>query len=323
MRAKLYRGRWYATWTDEAGRTKRAALRTADREEAERKLIDLKRDMAAPKENATVGQIVQAYLDDCRGRVTDFARLEYAWKQAERTFAHLRPNQVDRAVCRSYIAARRLAGRKDATILKEINVVRQALNWRLGKGNTGAVFEAPPASPPRDRYLTRGEYRALLAGCAQPHVRLFCILALATAARMSAILELTWDRVDLAGGQIKLAVVGQQRKKGRATVPITPHAAEALRDAMEARRTPYVIEYADARVGSIKTGFAAAVRRADLADVTPHVLRHTAAVWMAEAGVSMEEIGQYLGHSDARVTYRTYARFSPGHLRKAASALSY
>ena len=70
-------------------------------------------------------------------------------------------------------------------------------------------------------------------------------------------------------------------------------------------------------------GFAAAVKRAGLDDVTPHDLRHTAAVWMAEAGASMAEIAQVLGHSDERITYRVYARFSPDHLRRAMTALEF
>src|SRR5690606_29945720 len=104
--------------------------------------------------------------------------------------------------CRAYAETRRSIGRADATILKEINVVRQALNWRkIG----GASFEAPPAPQPRDRYLTKDEYRRLLDGCAQPHVRLFVVLALATAARKAALLQLTWDRVDFDRGHIRLA----------------------------------------------------------------------------------------------------------------------
>jgi integrase len=55
--------------------------------------------------------------------------------------------------------------------------------------------------------------------------------------------------------------------------------------------------------------------------VTPHDLRHTAAVWMAADGVSMGKIAQYLGHSDSRITEKVYARFAPEHLRDAASAL--
>jgi len=42
---------------------------------------------------------------------------------------------------------------------------------------------------------------------------------------------------------------------------------------------------------------------------------------MAEAGVPIEEIAEYLGHSNPNITRATYARFSPQHLRKAAGAL--
>jgi integrase len=51
-------------------------------------------------------------------------------------------------------------------------------------------------------------------------------------------------------------------------------------------------------------------------------MRHTAAVWMAEAGVPMPVIAQYLGHTDSRITERVYARFSPDYLRGAADALA-
>jgi integrase len=42
---------------------------------------------------------------------------------------------------------------------------------------------------------------------------------------------------------------------------------------------------------------------------------------MAEGGVPMSEIAQYLGHSSTRVTETVYARYSPTYLRGAAKAL--
>jgi integrase len=42
---------------------------------------------------------------------------------------------------------------------------------------------------------------------------------------------------------------------------------------------------------------------------------------MAEGGVPMEQIAQYLGHDDVRTTYRVYARFTPGFLQDAARTL--
>jgi integrase len=42
---------------------------------------------------------------------------------------------------------------------------------------------------------------------------------------------------------------------------------------------------------------------------------------MAEAGVPIEEIAQYLGHTNPNITRETYSKFSPEYLRKAANAL--
>jgi len=55
--------------------------------------------------------------------------------------------------------------------------------------------------------------------------------------------------------------------------------------------------------------------------VSPHVCRHSVAVWLAETGTPMHEIAQMLGHTDTATTYRVYARYSPDHLRGAADAL--
>lgn len=319
-RAKLYRGKFYAVWTGDDGQTKRQSLRTTDSEEAERRLIDFRRDMTAPK-GSTVGDYVQAYLDYKDGRIRDHVRLAGAWANARDTFGPLRPDQITPELCGEYADRRRAMGRSDGTILKEINVIRQALNWSKV---TAGRFEAPSAPPPRDRHLTKAEARSLLEGCFQPHVKLFVRLALQTAARRSAILDLTWDRVDFDRRRIYLIVPGEENRKKRAlSVPINGQLMPELLAAKDAAQTAYVIEYAGDRVLNVKRGFAAAVRRAGLADVTPHDLRHTAAVWMAEAGVPFEEIAQYLGHSSTKVTFSVYARFSPSHLRGAADALEF
>jgi len=75
---------------------------------------------------------------------------------------------------------------------------------------------------------------------------------------------------------------------------------------------------------SLKKGIKTAARNAAIPKtVSPHVLRHSAAVHMAEDGTDMEEIRQFRGHSDIEVTRRIYAGFSPKYLRKAASALEF
>lgn len=57
--------------------------------------------------------------------------------------------------------------------------------------------------------------------------------------------------------------------------------------------------------------------------VSPHVLRHSSAVHLAESGKSMSEIANYLGHDDETLTARVYARFGPEHLRGSADVLDF
>jgi len=144
-----------------------------------------------------------------------------------------------------------------------------------------------------------------------------------TAGRVGAILDLTWDRVDLERGKINLRTSDIGPRKGRAVVPINETLRVALVEAKDAALSDHVVEWGGRKVASIKTGFNATVARAGLEDVSPHVLRHTAAVHMAEGGVPMEEIAQYLGHSNTHTTRAVHARFSPDHLRRAADVLDF
>lgn len=307
-----YKGRWHAIWNDNG--TKRASLRTKDRAEAERAFADFLKRWNAPGE--TIADIMGAYLLDKQSSCADHERLENAWKRLEPVFGTLLPRHITRAICRDYIQ-NRAAG--PGTVRRELSVLRAGLRWF--DPQSPAVFELPPPPPPRERHLSREEYERLVSAARQtPHVWLFTILALSTASRASALLELPWNRIDLERGIIRLG--SGTRLKGRATVPITERARQALTEAREVALTPFVIEYGGKRVGRIRKAFMRAVARAGLGtDVTPHVLRHTAAVWMAEGGTPMAEIAQYLGHSSPDVTYRVYARYSPSYLRGAAAAL--
>ena len=48
------------------------------------------------------------------------------------------------------------------------------------------------------------------------------------------------------------------------------------------------------------------VKRAGIASVRFHDLRHTFATCMAEAGMKMQELAKLLGHTDISMTYRYY-----------------
>ena len=75
--------------------------------------------------------------------------------------------------------------------------------------------EMPPKPPPRERWLTREEVQRLIHSAKSLHIRLFIVLAYYTTARTGAILDLTWDRVDLERRLIYYAKPGRRETKKR------------------------------------------------------------------------------------------------------------
>lgn len=287
-------------------------------EEFRQWVIKLKR----PKD-PNVSTIWQLYRDDREGRVIS-TNMKWSGKAILPFFGAMKPDDISIQDCRKYIANRREKEIQDGTILTELGHLRGALVWAEKNKiiHKAPSIEKPSAPPARERYLTRKEFDALLHAANMPHIKLFLMLAIGTAGRASALLELTWDRVDFEREIIYLGDPQfKGKRKGRATVPINRPLLVELKQAQRGARTPYVIEWAGDKVGSVKKGIKSAAERAKIKDVSPHVLRHTAAVWMAEEGIPMPKIAQYLAHSDDRVTQRKYARFSPDHLRDAAKAL--
>lgn len=275
---------------------------------AKRRLYDLR--TVGDKTPTVIKEIFDLYQKDKQNKKND-----YMWRVLSPYWADLRPDQVTRKTCREY---RVMRNKSNGTILRELSTLRAALRWF--DANTPAQFEMPQAAPPRHDYLKRDEVLKLLQGCAAPHIKLYIILSIATAARKTALLELKWNQIDFERGLIDLGSANGNKK--RAIVPMNSSAEAALEEAYKARLTDYVIEFNGKRVKDIKKAFGRTVQRSGLEKhVNPHMLRHTSAVWMAENRVPMSEISQYLGHANTLITERVYARYSPEYLKSAASSL--
>lgn len=253
--------------------------------------------------------------------------LAFTGKRVLRYFGTLRHDEVTLQKCRDYVARRYADGVKQGTVHTELGHLRMALNWgvKMRRIPFAPYIERPSKPQPKERFLTRDEIRRLLDTDMLPHVRLTIILMLQTGARVGAILDLTWDRVDLERRTIDLRVDSTGPRKGRAVVPISDALARTLTHhrGLRSGRVPYVVTYNGQRVLNIYGSIRRACERARLCDVSPHVFRHTAAVHLAEGGMPMEELAQFLGHSDVSVTRKVYARFSPTHLRRAVEILDF
>jgi integrase len=220
----------------------------------------------------------------------------------------------------TYTELRKQAGKKDGTILTELNHLRNTLSWakKTGLIDSYPYFQLPSAPPPSTSFLTKEQAREFLNACTAPHVYLFTLLALTTGARTSAILELQWSQVDLQKRQIDFSVTKKDHQKTRPVVPVNDTLFTAL--SKVENKEGYVIQWCSERVRSVKKAIRLAGRKCSLR-VYPHMFRHSAAVWMLEDGVPMEEVSQFLGHSSVNITRKVYARYSPEYLRKAGKAL--
>ena len=228
-------------------------------------------------------------------------------------------DDINEDSCDEYSEFRQVS---DSTVRRELVVLRAALNFCKRKKRLTTVPHVylPDEHQGKDRWLTKNEVATLLWRSRTVHSRtylpLFILLGLYTAARKSAIAELKWDQVDFVNNRIDFNPKGRKKtNKGRAVIPIQRRLRTFLILAYERRGdSEYVVQRNGAAVVDIKKGFAGAVARAGLKEVTPHTMRHTAATWMAQKGVSMFIIAKYLGQSNERTAAR-YAHHHPDFLK--------
>lgn len=264
-----------------------------------------------------------AYLADRQAAgIASTTRQADAWKAMKLFWDQVSPDLIDREMAQAYEKQR---GAGPATVRYELSMLSVALRWAAHKDRQ-YIAPVPPVwrpEPPerKVRHLSRSQFERWFREVKAPHARLYVEIGLATMARPAAILELQWTQIDWPRSMIDFNPPGRrQTRKKRPVVPVNDDVMALLRTAFDARQSPYVIERGAKQVASIKKAFQAASARSGI-HATPYTLRHTGAVWAAEAGVSMDELAQFMGHDDARTTTTHYARFSPGHLRKVSDAV--
>jgi integrase len=319
------KGRFVVTWIDAEGKRRRHRLNATDARSAHSEAPGIVDILTRPK-GSTVGELWQAYEREYEGRAI-LETMAHTQKALKR-FWNMPGESITVADCKAHIKERRAAGIKDWTIYTELGHLRSVL---LNAVNLKLINKAPhiarPEQPkPReDKYLTREQVRRLIDGTEFAHVRLAIILLYTTAARSSALCGLVWARCDFERERIDLRDPTISRPhKGRAIVPMLRTAKAALREVLPGALTDYVIEWGGKPIRSLKRGLKTAAKAAGIPKtVSPHILRHSAAVHMAEDGVNMEEIQQFLGHEDIETTRKIYARFGPDYLRNAAKALEF
>jgi integrase len=140
---------------------------------------------------------------------------------------------------------------------------------------------------------------------------------------LSEGLTLRWADVDLRRGLVTVQAAYAKSGKTR-TVPLNAPLRAALTRHRQA--APEGAEWVFARrdgapYRSIRTTFRTACKRAGLADVTPHVLRHTFASRLAMAGVDPHTMMELGGWASLEMVQR-YTHLSPTHKAEAVERIA-
>jgi len=275
---------------------------------------------------------------------------EWAWKNLKVHFADLTLPEITQQTIDDYEKRRAVGASKhvdfrgalkpgigrparSSTVRRELAALRASWGWasdpkrKIILPADLPVFDLPDEGEARDRWLRRDEIDRLFLSAAErrgnrmSRVERFLWLALETAARKTAIYELTWDRVDFEAGVIDFNVPGRRRtKKRRAVVPISDALMPVLRR-MYAERLGDTNGFVLDHSGDIRMSLERLAAHAKVPDVSPHVLRHTAATNMARNGVPLWTIANILGNTLAMVE-RVYAKWSADAGRAAVNKIS-
>ena len=241
-------------------------------------------------------------------------------KALKKHFGNLQPHQVTQAHINAYRKKRQDV---PAALREELMELKTSLKFakRDGLIETVPHIELPARRPPREKFLTREQGRAILDAARPLHLRVYLLIAMTTGARKGAILGLTWERVNFERGRIdftdpELALT----KKRRTVVPILPDLVAALRTAQDMAQTPYVIEYMGRPIKDIRRTFKDAAVSAGLPWACPHVLKHSVISWLTEDGFSVDQISD-LTATNPETVRRIYRHFSPDYLEEVAVSL--
>lgn len=221
-------------------------------------------------------------------------------------------DDVNTATCEEYAKTRpQAAARRDLEVLRAALYYWHEHKAQLAKAPLVAL---PDKGAPRERWLTQEEAKRLRkAAMKWPHLYRFVILGLKTGSRSGVLLDLKWDQINLRSGVMDRKAAGETEAANKRKPPVRlGRSVVRLMRRWKAKdgKIPYVIHYNGRPVDSLKKSWALACEAAGLEDVSPHIMRHTRATWLMQAGVDIWQAAGHLGMT-VKVLENTYGKHHP------------
>ena len=215
-----------------------------------------------------------------------------------------------------------------SSVRRALAVGKAGLNFAYKNGEIQAFpyvqLVTPPPSQPKGRPLEIEEVVKLFQSAKQRHVAAMMAMMIGTAGRTGAILDMTYEQIDLSHRLIDQNPSGRpQTKKHRPIVKVPDQLFEFLKAGKEANPRGPVVCYDGNSVACIKKSWRTTRKLSKLeGNVQTYSFRHTMARWMRIQSVPALEVQSQLGHkSQGFETTEIYAPFDPAHLSQACAAI--
>jgi integrase len=317
------------------GRLKRWKVGSLNRTQAKQQEVLLKTELMKGLIRSdrnipvTFNQWADAYLklEDVRALATYQDRYESIHRQLKPYFRSKPLGDLTIADVEGFRRSRTLKNGKApavATVNADHACLKHMLSLAEKRGlvptNVAKKVPLPDPRNERDRVLSDEEWEALYQ-LAASHLKPVLLLAYHLGPRLSEILELTWDRVDLRRGLMNLRAEDTKIRERR-TIPLTPAVWEMLRGLAEVRSLvcPFVFQYDGKAIQRVKRSFRTAVRKAGIKNFKFHDLRHCAATNLRRAGIDTVTAMKIVGHKSEKM-HRRYNCVSESDLTQAANKL--
>lgn len=191
--------------------------------------------------------------------------------------------------------------------------------------NPFAKFRPETKKEGRAPDLIKAEELKSIYDAASPHLQWVIEIMLNTGVRPGGteLFALRMEDVDFDNGGIWLARSKTHEKK-KSLLPLRPEFLAKIKDL--ARQDPsrvWLVEYKGAQVGSLKTSWRAAKRRAGVSrPLRLYDLRHWYATSLLSGGADLKAASELMGHSNPTTTMRTYYHLLDHQKRAAVTHLN-
>ncbi|MBI3989111.1 MAG: site-specific integrase [candidate division NC10 bacterium] len=237
-----------------------------------------------PSRRQTLEALAEAYLQAARLRCTPRG-VEYLESRIPHLLRLLpaRLDRLTRQVVETYRVTRSQEGVSNATINREVSVLKAMLNramdWEWLPRNPLTRFKPLPEPPERIRYLEPAQFRAILAELTLS-LQILALTSCLTLLRLSELLSLRWNQFDSSA--LEVPVKGGRLKRLPLTLPLISLLSRLPRLGPWVFTNPTTVRPYTSM--GVKASWRRACRRAGIEDFRFHDLRHQGATLLYELG---------------------------------------